>query len=99
MFLARQKISCYYLTGMCDENTVELIFTADGSTQPLILGASLTNSSINTIFWKFTSLKPAMNIENVLIEMSGLKFDSENLFFYSNELPDYPDEIDFYYTY
>jgi hypothetical protein len=44
--------------------------------------------------WKITPLKPALKIENISIEMAGLRFDKDNMFFYSNDLPDYPDEID-----
>jgi len=39
-------------------------------------------------------LKPALEIENVGIQMGVYKFNSDNLFFYANEDSNYPDEID-----
>ena len=44
--------------------------------------------------WKFTALKPALDVNDVSIEMSGYKFSKDTLSFYANEDPNYPDEID-----
>ena len=44
--------------------------------------------------WKFTALKPAIPIENFGIGMEGYHFNKDNLFFYSNNHKNYPDEID-----
>lgn len=79
---------------MFDDNTVELVLTADGNTKNIVFIEELVASAPKINGWKFTALKPALNIEDVSIEMAGLKFNSENLYFYSNDLPNYPDEID-----
>lgn len=92
--LEELKDGYFYLTGMFDDNTVELVLTADGNTKNIVFIEELVASSPNINGWKFTALKPALNIEDVSIEMAGLKFNSENLYFYSNDLPNYPDEID-----
>ncbi|MCB9310078.1 MAG: DUF695 domain-containing protein [Lewinellaceae bacterium] len=92
--LGELKEGYFYLTGMFDENTVELVLTADGNTKNIVFIEELVASAPNINGWKFTALKPALNIEDVSIEMAGLKFNSENLYFYSNDLPNYPDEID-----
>ena len=92
--LAELKEGYFYLTGMYDDNTVELVLTADGNTKNIVFIEELVEKAPNINGWKFTALKPAMNIENVAIDMAGYKFDSENLFFYSNDHADYPDEID-----
>ena len=92
--LAELKDGYFFLTGMYDDNTVELVLTADGDTKNIVFSEELVEASPKMSGWKFTSLKPSLNIENVSIEMADLKFDSDNLFFYSNELPNYPDEID-----
>lgn len=92
--LGELKEGYFYLTGMFDENTVELVLTADGNTRNIVFIEELVASAPNINGWKFTALKPALNIEDVSIEMAGLKFNSENLYFYSNDLPNYPDEID-----
>ena len=44
--------------------------------------------------WKFTALKPELDIENVSIKMADFVFDKDSLFFYSNDHRDCPDEID-----
>ena len=92
--LAELKDGYFYLTGMYDDNTVELVFTADGNTKNIVFIEELVEQAPKINGWKFTALKPALDIENVAINMAGYKFDSDNLFFYSNNHADYPDEID-----
>ncbi|MCA0445764.1 MAG: DUF695 domain-containing protein [Bacteroidetes bacterium] len=92
--LAELKDGYFYLTGMYDDNTAELVLTADGNAKNIVFVEELVEQAPKINGWKFTSLKPAMNIDNEVINMAGFKFDRDNLFFYSNEYPDYPDEID-----
>lgn len=92
--LSELKDGYFYLTGMYDDNTVELVFTADGNTKNIIFIEELVEQAPKINGWKFTALKPALDIENVAINMAGYKFDSSNLFFYSIDHTDYPDEID-----
>jgi hypothetical protein len=79
---------------MFDENTVELILTADGDAKNIVFVEELVNMAPAIDGWKFTALKPALQLEDVSIEMSGYKFNGGNIYFYSNEFPEYPDEID-----
>lgn len=88
------KEEIWYLTGMSDSNTVELVLTSDGNIQLFYLIEELVKSAPNLKGWKFSALKPEHNIENVGIKMGELSFSNENIFFYSNELENYPDEID-----
>lgn len=92
--LGELKEGYFYLTGMYDDNTVELVLTADGNTKNIVFVEELVEASPKIVGWKFTALKPALDIKDVSIEMGGYKFNSDNLNFYSNELQDYPDEID-----
>ncbi len=92
--LAELKDGYFFLTGMYDDNTVELILTADGNTKNIVFVEELVEQAPKINGWKFTSLKPALDIENVAINMAGYKFDRDNLFFYSNDHTNYPDEID-----
>lgn len=92
--LAELKDGYFYLTGMYDDNTVELIFTADGNTNNIVFIEELVDEAPKIKGWKFTALKPAIDIENIAINMAGYEFDSDNLFFYSNDYSEYPDEID-----
>jgi len=92
--LAELKEGYFFLAGMLDDNTAELILTADGNIKNIVFVEELVAQAPKIKGWKFTALKPALDIENVAINMYGYRFDSKNLFFYSNENADYPDEID-----
>lgn len=84
----------FYITGMFDENTAELVLTADGTIKNMVFVEELVNAAPNIPGWKFTALKPALDIKNVRVEMAGHVFDSDTLSFYSNDHREYPDEID-----
>lgn len=88
------KDGYFYLTGMFDENTAELVLTPDGIVKNIVFVEELVKSAPAITNWKFTALKPALDIENVRIDMAGYSFDSENLSFYSNDNNNYPDEVD-----
>lgn len=84
----------WFLAGMFDDNTAELVLTADGVYKNIVFVEELVQSAPEINNWKFTALKPALNINDVNIDMGDLKFNKENLSFYSNDNPRYPDEID-----
>ncbi len=84
----------YFTTGMSDENTAELIITADGIVKNIVFAEELIKAAPTLPHWKFTALKPAHSIENVRIEMGDYFFEKENLFFYAIDHPDYPDMVD-----
>ncbi|SHH32846.1 Family of unknown function [Chryseolinea serpens] len=84
----------FYLTGMLDENTVELILTPDGNIKNIVFVEELVHAAPAIPGWTFTSLKPPMDITNVRIDMAGYTYDSNTLSFYPNDVKDHPDEID-----
>lgn len=84
----------YFLSGMADDNTAELIITADADIRNIVFVEELIAAAPKIDGWKFTALKPSMNINELLIEMEGFSFGANNIFFYSNDLAEYPDEID-----
>ena len=83
-----------FVTGMCDDSTVELIVSVDGIIKNIVFAEELVGSAPKIEGWKFTSLKQQLAIEDIRIRMDKYDFDSENLFFYSNQLKNHPDEID-----
>lgn len=83
-----------YLTGMCDDDTAELVITADGTIKNIVFVEELIQAAPKIDGWKFTALKPALNIKNVSIKMAGYKFNGENLNFYAIDRSGYPDKID-----
>ena len=92
--LAEVKEGLFYLTGMLDDNTAELVLTADGNVKNIVFVEELIAAAPKMDRWKFTALKTALHRDAVSIEMEGLTFSSDNLFFFANEWPNYPDEID-----
>ena len=83
----------FYLTGMLNSDTAELIITADGVLKNYVFVEELIDSAPKIPGWKFTAHKPAAN-EGFSVNMADYEFNSQNINFYSNDDPDYPDEID-----
>lgn len=92
--LAQYKDGLFFVTGMYNDTTAELVFSAEGSAKNVVFVEDLVATAPAIPGWKFTALKPAIPIESISIAIHGYEFDAENIFFYANELPAYPDEID-----
>lgn len=92
--LDKIKEGIFYLTGMADDDTVELIFTPDGNVENVVFVEELVAAAPTIEGWKFKALKPALAIENVGIQMQAYEFNADNLSFYALEDSNYPDEID-----
>lgn len=84
----------YFLTGMFDNQTAELILTPDGAIKNIYVVEELVNAAPKIEGWKFTALKSASDINDVGITYENFNFDKGNLKFYPNIHNDYPDEID-----
>ncbi|MDJ1481855.1 DUF695 domain-containing protein [Cytophagaceae bacterium YF14B1] len=86
--------SLYFVVGMPDEDTVELIFTADGIIKNIVFVEELVQAAPSIKGWIFTALKSATDTSKINIKMEGFDFNEENIGFYANEHPELPDEID-----
>lgn len=84
----------YFLTGMFDKQSAELILTPDGAIKNIYVIEELVNAAPKIEGWKFTALKSASDINDVGITYENFNFDKGNLKFYPNIHNDYPDEID-----
>ncbi|MEP1488622.1 MAG: DUF695 domain-containing protein [Algibacter sp.] len=84
----------WFLTGMSDEKTVELIITADGAIKNIVFVEELVSAAPKLEGWKFTALKPEAEMDRFGIKMDGYDFSNDQMCFYSNDLKEYPDEID-----
>ena len=84
----------WFLAGMVDGDTAELVLTADGVVKNLVFVEELVAAATPINGWKLTALKPALDIKDVNIAMGDLAFNKNNLSFYANNDPRYPDEID-----
>jgi len=83
----------YCLTGMYDDETAELIITAEGDIKSFVFVEELVNSAPALKGWKFTALKPPADITSFSLNMNDYRFDSNNTHFYYDENPAYPDEV------
>ncbi len=84
----------YYLTGMYDENTADLILTADGVVKNVVFVEELVAAAPKLDNWRFIALKPPSDIDQTNIRMNECDFTAETISFYANNYPEYPDEID-----
>lgn len=92
--LQELKDGYFFLAGMLDDHTAELVFTPDGNVLNIVFVEELVNAAPEIPNWKFTALKPANDITNIGIRMGDYTFSAENLSFYYTEDANYPDEID-----
>lgn len=91
--LAQVKEDFFFLTGMSDENTVELVFTADGIIKNFVFVEELVAAAPQIAGWKFVAHKPAIATKDFRISMTGYDFSTKNMHFIPNHQPNYPDEI------
>lgn len=92
------KEGIWFLAGMCDEDTAELILTADGDVKSIAFVEELVALAPALKNWKITALKQASDISNNGIEMDGYKFNEDKMSFYSLAHENRPDEIDIVIT-
>ena len=57
----------FFVAGMFDDETAELIITADGNLKNIVFVEELVKASPKIKGWKFSALKPQSNIENMSI--------------------------------
>ena|SRR6218665_171325 len=91
--LDKLREGLYFVAGMPDKQTAELIFTAEGKSKHFVFVEALVALAPEIPGWKFVALKPA-NIGNMRIRMDEYIFSTENIWFYSNIHKAYPDKID-----
>ncbi len=84
----------FYLTGMAEDNTAELILTAEGRAKNIVFVEKLVKAAPAIEGWLFTALKPALEKEDASITMSGYEFSVNKMHFYANNDDARPDEIE-----
>jgi hypothetical protein len=88
------KDGFWFLAGMYDDNTAELILTADAIIKNIVFVEELVESAPKMNNWKITALKQPSDLNQFGIEMDGYKFDESKMNFYSTDHKSMPDEID-----
>ncbi len=84
----------FLLAGMAEEKVAEIIFSAEGNVKNIIFAEELVAAAPSIKGWMFSALKPQFDAENAGIRMQNYEFNAKNIHFYSNDNPNYPDEID-----
>ncbi len=84
----------YFLTGMLDEETAELVLTADGAIERIVFVEELVEEAPFIAHWKFTASKPPVDVKGMAINLDDISVSQDSLSFYPNLHPDFPDEID-----
>ncbi|RZT00248.1 DUF695 domain-containing protein [Aquimarina brevivitae] len=92
--LNQVKDGIWFLAGMYDKNTAELILTADGVIKNIVFVEELVEAAPKINNWKITALKQPSKLNQYGIEIEGYKFDENTMRFYSNFNKQMPDEID-----
>jgi len=92
--LGELKEGYFFLTGMMDDDTADLVLTADGNIKNIVFVEELVAAAPSIDGWNFTCLKPPIESIDFGISMGGFKFNSENIFFYTIDHEQFPDEID-----
>jgi hypothetical protein len=83
----------FFLAGMIDDNTAELIITVDGNVKKIVFAEELVAAAPEIPGWSFTALKQSLNMEDFNIGMNDVVYNSGNIHFYSIDDATYPDEI------
>ncbi len=84
----------FYLVGMLDAETVDMIFTADGNPKNMVFAEELVSSAPPIECWTFAPHKPPMDIATFGLEMNGFTHSNETLSFYPTDYDDMPDLVD-----
>lgn len=82
----------YFLAGMSND-TAELVFTADGKIKNIPFVEDLVAAAPVIDKWQFVASKQAAVSDGQSISMGGYDFNSDKLYFYADESPQYPDCI------
>lgn len=88
------KDGFYFLTGMLDENTVDLIFTAESKLKNIVFVEELVKAAPKLKGWDFKALKPATDITDMNMVMNGYEFNTKKINFYPIQNAIYPDTIE-----
>lgn len=88
------KMGLFSIVGMREDDIAEFIVTADGSVENFVFIEELMQAAPILKNWSLEALKSPIADKDFDLELNGLHFNESNLFFYSNDDPNYPDEID-----
>ena len=83
----------HLLTGMPDDENVELIFSANGDLKNMVFIDEILATAHELKRWKFIALRETMDLDAKGISLGEHTFTKENISFYEAEDGEYPDEV------
>lgn len=89
--LSQLKDGYFFLVGMVDESTVDMIFTADGNPKNIPFVEDLVAEAPDIPGWIFRSSKPASS--GFHLNMGDISIREDSLSFYPDDDPEMPDLI------
>ncbi|WKB82917.1 DUF695 domain-containing protein [Cellulophaga lytica] len=92
--LDQLKDGIWFLAGMFNDTTAELILTPDGVIKNIVFVEELVAAAPEIKNWKITALKQPSDLGKFGIEMDGYTFNESKMQFYATEHSSMPDEID-----
>lgn len=90
--LGQIKDGFFFLMGMVDSSTADLVFTADGNPKNIVFVEELVAAAPEMPGWQFTSLKQP--VHGISLRMNGAEFGTDSLWFYPNNHEEMPDLVD-----
>lgn len=83
----------YFVTGMYDDNTAELIITPEGNVSKIYFVENLIRQAPKIKNWRFTALKPGTLNPDQSVKIGGHSLNQDSLRFFAIEEENYPDKI------
>lgn len=92
--LSRLHPNVLLLCGALADNTVDLVFTADGALHVIPFIEQLVAAAPKIKGWQFTALKPPMVFAGMAIVIEETSFTADDISFFANHSDAQPDLID-----
>lgn len=78
---------------MKDEDVAELVLTAEGKIKNIVFVEDLVAAAPAIPGWEFVASRQEAEVDEPCVNIGGFDFNSDNLFFYADDQPQYPDCI------
>lgn len=92
--LGEIKDGFFFLVGMVDDSTADLVLTADGVAKNVVFVEELVAAAPEIDGWQFTPLKPPSEFAGFEVRMNGITYSKDTLSFYPTDHADMPDLVD-----
>lgn len=88
----------YFIAEAKDNGIAELTVTVNGNTENIVFAEDLVKDAPKLDNWSFVALKSEEN-DDYEVSLEGRKYNVNKIFFYSNDNPDFPHDVDITFVY